>query len=160
MRRMREASSSSPSDATSPTSEDSIGLLIKHVLASMSRMADRDMAEVGLTVMQWRPLMLIHLGKADTAAELARLADVDTGAMTRTLDRLQAKGLLRRLRSTEDRRMIKLELTPQGREAAGHCPAILARTQQHHLQGFSQQEIDQLRGFLTRMLANGAQPSG
>lgn len=160
MRHMREASSSSPSDATSPTSEDSIGLLIKHVLASMSRMADRDMAEVGLTVMQWRPLMLIHLGKAVTAAELARLADVDTGAMTRTLDRLQAKGLLRRLRSTEDRRMIKLELTPQGREAAGHCPAILTRTQQHHLQGFSQQEIDQLRGFLTRMLANGAQPSG
>ncbi len=160
MRLMSDASSSPSSDAGSPTSEQSIGLLIKHVLASMSRMADRDMADVGLTVMQWRPLMLVHLGKADTAAELARLADVDTGAMTRTLDRLEAKGLLRRVRSTEDRRVIKLELTPLGRQAARRCPAILARMQEHHLQGFSAQEIDQLRGLLLRMLANGARPSG
>ena len=157
---MGTSSLSSPPELVSPTSDDSIGLLIKQVLASMFRMADRSMVEIDLTVMQWRPLLMIHQGKADTAAELARLADVDTGAMTRTLDRLESKGLLRRLRSTEDRRMIKLELTASGREAAQQCPAILTRMLQHHLQDFSQQEVEQLRGFLLRMLANGARPSG
>ncbi len=151
--------SATPPEQLSPTSEESIGLLIKQVLASMSRMADRGMADIGLTVMQWRPLMLIYQGKADTAAELARLAEVDTGAMTRTLDRLESKGLLRRLRSTEDRRMNKLELTPSGCEAAQQCPAILTSMLRHHLRDFNKQEVDQLRGFLRRMLVNGVQPS-
>ena len=125
----------------------------------MSRMADRDMAAIDLTAMQWVPLMFIYKGKANTAAELARLADVDTGAMTRTLDRLEAKGLLRRLRSTEDRRMNKLELTPSGRASAEQCPAMLARMHQRHLRDFTEQEVEQLRGYLLRMLANGTNPA-
>jgi len=137
-------------------SEDGVGALIKQVYSSMNRMIDREMAPMGLTAMQWRPLMLVSLGKADTAAELARLAAIDTGAMTRTLDRLQAKGLLRRVRSQEDRRVIKLELTDAGRETAAKIPAVLAQMLNHHLRGFDASEVSQLRHFLLRMLANGS----
>jgi len=137
-------------------SEDSVGYLIKQVHTSMNRMIDRDMAPLDLTAMQWRPLVMIYLGRADTAAELARLADVDTGAMTRTLDRLEAKGLLRRVRSQEDRRVVKLELTDAGRETAARTPAVLAQMLNQHLRGFDVAEVAQLRHFLLRMLANGS----
>jgi len=122
----------------------------------MNRMIDRDMAPLDLTAMQWRPLVMIYLGRADTAAELARLADIDTGAMTRTLDRLEAKGLLRRVRSQEDRRVVKLELTDAGRETAAKTPAVLAQMLNQHLRGFDVAEVAQLRHFLLRMLANGS----
>lgn len=139
-------------------SEDSVGYLVKQVYSSMNRMIDREMAPLDLTAMQWRPLMLVSQGKADTAAELARLAAIDTGAMTRTLDRLEAKGLLRRVRSQEDRRVVKLELTDAGRETAAGIPTVLAQMLNQHLRGFDAAEVAQLRHFLLRMLANGSLP--
>ena len=139
-------------------SDTNVGHLLKLAVSSVTRMADQAVAPLGLTAMQWRPLVILRYRDVNTPAELARLVTVDTGAMTRTLDRLESKGLLRRLRSTEDRRMNKLELTPSGCEAAQQCPAILTSMLRHHLRDFNKQEVDQLRGFLRRMLVNGVQP--
>ncbi|OZI41473.1 MarR family transcriptional regulator [Bordetella genomosp. 5] len=137
-------------------SDDNIGFLIKLVYNSMNRMLDQEMAPLDLTAMQWRPLAMIFRGRADTPAELARLIGVDTGAMTRTLDRLEAKGLLRRVRSQEDRRVIKLELTDDGQEKAREIPQYIAKVLNLHLRGFSADETAQARHLLMRMLANGS----
>ncbi|AZY49497.1 MarR family winged helix-turn-helix transcriptional regulator [Bordetella avium] len=137
-------------------SEDNCGFIIKLVHQSINRMLDQEMAPLDLTAMQWRPLAMIHKGRADTSAELARVIGVDTGAMTRTLDRLEAKGLLRRVRSSEDRRVVKLELTEAGLNKAREIPAYIAKALNSHLRGFSQEEVRQLRHLLSRMLANGS----
>ncbi|WP_144634712.1 MarR family winged helix-turn-helix transcriptional regulator [Bordetella genomosp. 13] len=136
-------------------SDDNTGFLIKQVFHSMNRMLDQEMAPLELTAMQWRPLALLCKGRADTPAELARLNGVDTGAMTRTLDRLEAKGLVRRTRSLEDRRVIRIELTDSGKEKGRQIPAYIAKVLNHHLRGFSPEEVCQLRHLLRRMLANG-----
>lgn len=136
--------------------EDNAGYLIKLVYHSLSRMLDQEMAPLDLTAMQWRPLAMVFLGRADTPAELARLNDMDTGAMTRALDRLEAKGLLRRNRSQEDRRVVKIELTELGEAKARDIPASIARSLNHHLRGFSTDEVTQLMHFLRRMIANGS----
>src|SRR5690606_6974366 len=107
--------------------EDNPGYLIKQVYLSMNRMLDQQMAPLGLTASQWRPIAMLFRGNADTPAELARLNGVDTGAMTRTLDRLETKGLLRRVRSQEDRRVVKLELPQLGQEKAKDTPPCSAR---------------------------------
>ena len=60
--------------------------------------------------------------------------------MTRTLDRLEAKGLLRRNRSQTDRRVVKLELTELGETKAREIPNNIARVLNHHLRGFSADE--------------------
>jgi DNA-binding MarR family transcriptional regulator len=135
---------------------DNVGFLIKMVNLSMNRALDQEMAALDLTAMQWRPMISIFKGVADTPAELARLAGVDTSAMTRTLDRLEAKGLVRRTRSSEDRRIIKVELTDSGREKGRHIPPAVARVLNQHLRGFSVEEVAQLRHMMRRMLANGS----
>ncbi len=56
----------------------------------MDRAVDAEMETLDLTSSQWGPLLAIDFRLADTAAELSRLACVDTGAMTRMLDRLEA----------------------------------------------------------------------
>lgn len=79
-----------------------------------------------LTAMQWQPLYMIAIGRANTAADLARQMQVDTGAVTRMLDRLQAKALVRRERSTADRRIVYLELTDTGANVPRRFPRCCA----------------------------------
>ncbi len=103
-----------------------VGRLIKQVFSSLLRNIDERMQPFGLTAMQWEPLMLIHFERADTVAALARESQVGCGSMTRMLDRLERKTLLRRRRSSVDRRVVHLELTPKGkRSSARFCRSSL-----------------------------------
>jgi DNA-binding MarR family transcriptional regulator len=87
--------------------------------------------------------------------ELARWSNVDAGSMTRLLDRLEKKNLVKRVRSTDDRRVVQVELTPEGRAAVAQAPAVLARVLNAHLAGFSKTEWQALKTYLRRMADNG-----
>lgn len=136
-------------------SEDGLGYLLSRALKSLRAQADARLGQFDLTHAQWLPLYKLVSDGCGTAADLARDLDVDGGAMTRSLDRLEAKGLLRRERSCADRRVVNLILTPEGREAASHVPAVLADVFNAHLRGFSEAEWRQLCDLLRRVLANG-----
>lgn len=135
--------------------EGTIGLLMKRVMQSVLLQIDRRLAVHDLTHAQWLPLYRISRGGCDTMAALARDQSLDPGAMTRALDRLEAKGLVRRERSQQDRRVIKLELTDSGRAVSQHVPAVLAEVLNAHLAGFAESEWLMLNDLLQRMLANG-----
>jgi len=135
--------------------ETTVGYMLRNVHISLLKMIDIEMQKHDLTAMQWRPLLFIYVGKVDTAAALAKETDMDTGATTRMLDRLQNKGLLIRNRSEQDRRVVHLALTEEGQKICEKIPADLCKVVNHHLRGFSQQEHDLLKDFLGRMLANG-----
>ena len=135
--------------------EESVGYLMRRILTAVSQAVEGQMSEPGgPTYPQWIPLHKLHMGTATTVAELARECLLDAGAMTRLLDRLEAKGLCRRVRSVEDRRVVNIELTDEGRAAARQVPEILARVQNEHLAGFSEAEWEQLKGLLRRILDN------
>lgn len=134
--------------------EESIGYLMKLALSALRRRLDRRMAEHDLTGVQMLPLFLIGRGVCGTAAELARRNDIDAGATTRLLDRLEAKGLLRRSRSAQDRRVVQLELTAAGRAIADQIPYALADTLNEALRDFSATEVETLRSMLRRIVAN------
>jgi DNA-binding MarR family transcriptional regulator len=133
---------------------ESIGYLLKQVRNALDRAVDSEMAEHDLTGVQWGPLLMIDHGMGTTAAELARIGCVDTGAMTRMLDRLEAKGLLRRSPCPKDRRVMQLELTDEGRELCRMIPYGLCRVLNSMLRGFTDDEVATLKSFARRMLAN------
>lgn len=134
--------------------EDSVGYLMRRILHTFSMAVEHELEPSGLTNAQWVPLLKLSTGCASTVAELARECQLDAGGMTRLLDRLETKGLVRRLRSSEDRRVVNLELTEQGREAAKHIPAILCGVQNAHMRGFTVEEWQQLKSLLGRILDN------
>ncbi len=136
--------------------EDSPTYLMRRLTVALAQEVERRLEPHGLTSAQWLPLLKIFKGEASTAAELARLTFLDAGAVTRMLDRLEDKGLLRRVRSAQDRRVVHLELTPQGRATAEKIPAILCDVQNAHLRGFQRAEVDTLKLLLHRMLDNAA----
>ena len=135
--------------------EQSVGYLMRQVVTSMARGIDQRFESIGLTNAQWVPLLKLHLGAAATVAELARESQIDAGAMTRLLDRLEAKQLVRRVRSTDDRRVVNVELTAEGVAAARRIPGVLCEVQNAHLAGFTATEWEALKAGLHRMLANG-----
>ena len=145
-----------PYDAQRYDVSTSVGHQMVCLLAIMRREVEQRMAEHGLTDAQWRPLWLIKSGMAASANEIARQLDIDAGAVTRVLDRLEGKGLIERARSEADRRMVHLRLTPAGEAAVRQVPAVLASVNNDFLQGFSETDWKQLRKLLARMQANGA----
>ena len=52
--------------------------------------------------------------------------------------------------------MVKLELTELGETKAREIPNNIAHVLNHHLRGFSADEVQQLKHFMMRMLANGS----
>ena len=90
----------------------------------------------------------------DSAAQLCKDLSYDAGAMTRMIDRLEAKGLVNRRRCPDDRRLVKLELTEAGLEAMPKLRECSVRVLNRLLRGFSLVEARQLEGFMVRMLQN------
>jgi len=135
--------------------DESVGLLMKRVLASIVAHAEARLKPHGVTHAQWHPLF--RLRQADRpmpVVALARELRMDTGAMTRLIDRLEKKRLCRRVRSNDDRRIVMVELTPSGAEAAAIVPAVLGDVMNAHLAGFSRAEWEALVQALLRMLEN------
>jgi DNA-binding MarR family transcriptional regulator len=134
--------------------EDSVGYLMRQILNRVGQDIERQLAHTDLTNAQWIPLFKLYSGSATTVAELARGCNLDAGAMTRMLDRLEAKGLCTRLRSETDRRVVNIALTPAGSKAASDIPEILSGVQNAHLAGFNAEEFETLREYLRRILNN------
>ena len=59
-------------------------------------------------------LIIVTQYEVDTPAELCRYLGLDSGSMTRMLDRLEQKGLILRNRCPDDRRQVRLGLTADG----------------------------------------------
>ena len=131
---------------------ESVGYLMRRIISLVAHGVERELEPTGLTNAQWVPLLKLHMGLASTVAELARECDLDAGSMTRLLDRLEAKELVRRSRSVNDRRVVNLALTDTGRAAAQGIPDVLCNIQNQLLVGFSIEEWQTMKGFLRRML--------
>ena len=135
--------------------EDSVGFMITRLRATLFAAVDREVIPWGISSAQGAILIYIAHGRGNRAADIARDYSYDTGSMTRMIDRLVGKGLLRRVHDAADRRVVLLELTPKGGKLTERLPAVAAKALNHHLRGFSRPELDALKGYLGRMLANG-----
>lgn len=129
---------------------------LKLAMSSLVRRVDTQMQPLELTGMQWEPLLMLWLKRADTVAGLARVSQMGFASMSRMLDRLEDKDLLRRERSAADRRVVNLHLTPKGKKVANRIWPIVVDGMHVHLDGFSKAELAQFNDFLARMVTNGA----
>jgi DNA-binding MarR family transcriptional regulator len=137
-----------------------IGHLMHRVRAEILTAIDRELAAderlapLEITAAQFLILASLVLGSGKSASDICKGISYDAGAMTRMLDRLESKGLIRRDRSQEDRRQILLELTDEGRAAFPRMRDVSMQVLNRFLRGFTKAEARQLESFLTRMLEN------
>ena len=130
-----------------------IGSLIARVRVKLFEALDEELAPFDITAAQY--VILVNLANGvDSASGLCRGVSYDPGAMTRMIDRLERKGFVRRVRSPEDRRVVTLALTEEGKAVYPKLVARAAAATNRRLRGFTKAEAQQLESFLQRMLVN------
>ncbi|NML32182.1 MarR family winged helix-turn-helix transcriptional regulator [Paraburkholderia antibiotica] len=133
----------------------SLGYYLTKARNVLVERTDRAVKPLGLTAQQIGVILMLSSRRASTPFELSRVMSYDSGSMTRLLDRLEKKGFIVRTRSNADRRMVKLELTPQGHEAAQQLPNLGATVLNEQLRGFTAEEHATLIRLLARFIENG-----
>ncbi|MVW75628.1 MarR family winged helix-turn-helix transcriptional regulator [Pseudomonas xionganensis] len=81
---------------------------------------------LGLTYPQYLAMLVLWEGDGITVSELSARLLTDPGSVTPLLKRLESEGLLQRVRSSSDERVVQLFLTEQGRALQQQAQSIPA----------------------------------
>jgi len=117
-------------------------------------LGDPEVAPLEITTAQFAILKNVLRGSARSACDLCKAMEYDRGAMSRMIDRLEAKQLLRRVPLAHTRRTVALEVTEAGRAAFPKMEACLDRVVARLLAGVSTDQVRQAEAVLKRMMAN------
>ena len=133
---------------------NAVPALIGRARASFLTELDERLAPLDLKAADYIVLVTLATGQVDTASSICSVLAHDPGAMTRRIDALEKRALVRRVRSAEDRRAIKLELTPEGKKLYPKALAAAVGLANDFLHGFSKAEVKVLEGLLRRIIEN------
>ena len=133
-----------------------IGLELTATAKVLSRAFNAALAGAGGTLPIWLILLSLKQQPRRSQLDLARAIGIGNPTLTRHLDGLERSGLITRLRDPDDRRNSHVELTEAG-DAMFHRLRSTATAFDGHLRsGFSEDELDQLRRLLARLVDNVA----
>ncbi|MFJ4371086.1 MarR family winged helix-turn-helix transcriptional regulator [Pseudomonas japonica] len=131
-----------------------IGMLLGRASLVKDRILDSHLEDFGVTAAQFKVLIIVAQYAVDTPAELCRYLGVDSGSMTRMLDRLEQKDLIARSRCPDDRRQVRVGLTDEGRTLAARLPHIGAAAMNELLDVLDPEELATLTAILTKVLVS------
>ena len=130
----------------------SVGFLLNKARSRVAADMDGALSALNVKAQYIGILTLLMREMGTTPAGLSRQLGVDSGLMTRMLDRLNALALLDRSRDTVDRRVVNLQLTAAGRATAQRVAEIASDVLNGRLRNFSSTEHDELRRLLCKLL--------
>lgn len=113
---------------------------------------DAAMKKLDISGQQMGIMLTLKEKLASTPFELSKMLGIDTGLMTRMLDKLEAKGLVVRARDEQDRRVVNLSLTKAGTAVAEQIPAIAPDVLNARLKSFTKAELNELRRLLRKFV--------
>jgi len=130
----------------------SIGFALTKARNLVATEIDAALKDLDISSQQMGIVLSLQRGIATTPFELSKLLGIDTGLMTRMLDKLETKGLLARSRSVEDRRVVNLHLTRKGEQVAAEIPGIVPPVLNARLRNFSRAEFEELKRLLAKFI--------
>jgi len=132
-------------------------LIVQH-LRTISRALRRLIAEraeeLGITVSQLSVLWSLWQEDGVLTSKLIEGTNLDGGTITGVIDRLEAKGLVRRERDDEDRRVVRVFLTAAGSKLETPLRRIVAEVEDRALDGLTAAEVQRLNRMLDRVGEN------
>jgi DNA-binding MarR family transcriptional regulator len=111
---------------------------------------DAALKDLDISSQQMGILLTLRQKMASTPFELSKILGIDTGLMTRMLDKLETKGLVVRSRDEHDRRVVNLAMTKAGIAVADRIPDIAPDVLNTRLKHFTKAEVTELRRLLRK----------
>jgi DNA-binding MarR family transcriptional regulator len=129
----------------------SIVWLLAYLGLAARRRADTMLATRGLSPPE---AMVLRSAAASDDATVLGLADrcgIGGSTAVGVVDRLEETGLVQRERDRDDRRVVRVRLTLQGRKVVEALPVLAAGLEDELTEGLSAPEREALRGYLVQL---------
>ena len=132
-----------------------MGGSIDGLLTAFYQSAAREAARHNLTPNEFNLLRAcLRRGEECTATELARILPVDASRISRIVTILVDRGLLRRRRLPDDRRVVMLSLSDEGVELTSRILQSINQSSARLIEGIDQDEIRIFASVVSRIVAN------
>ena len=89
-----------------------------------------------------------------SAHEIGQRTGLANSTLTSMLDRMENAGLVNRIRSTEDRRVVRIFLGPKAQQCKEQYAAVSEEMTGIYFRGFEDEEITSFENMLLRVLNN------
>lgn len=126
------------------------------LLAQASQLISGEFHEVvkaaGFSVAEWRVLATLASKPSVSIGGLADITLSKQPTVTRLLDRMEAKSLVKRLPHDSDRRITMVHITPEGRTIVADLMAQAKEHEQRVLQPFGLKRAESLKVTLRRII--------
>ena len=107
---------------------------------------------LGMNRTDMRCVDLIDQAGGMTAGELAAAAGLTSGAVTAVVDRLEKAGMAKRVADPQDRRRVRVEVTPRLWELTGPLMMPFIEESQTILDDYTTEELAHFAEFLRRVI--------
>lgn len=134
--------------------ERNFGFILNDVARLLRKVYDRRVRALGLTRSQWWVVTHLYRSEGVTQSELADILELERASLGRLLDRLEAKGWVRREADAKDRRAKRVYLTAQVEEPMRTMRSIAAGVRGDALSGLSPAQQDRFVDTLLRIKGN------
>lgn len=136
--------------------QNSLGYLVHRVSLAMAGRLNRNFAAAGydVTVEQWKVLVRLWDAEGATHAELSERIGKNKASITRLVDGLERRGLVKRAVGRRDRRCKRVLLTKAGRDLREGLMAQAARTLAEAQGGIAPEQMAECKDVLRRVLDN------
>ena len=130
--------------------QDCIFFRLAKAKQSASRFWKKQLAAFKLTALQGLVLAFLNEQDGLTPADLGKRVRLDSATITGVLTRLEKSGLAERLKDREDRRSVRIHLTPEGRGLGGQVAEALSTAHTTFMNPLSPDESGQLYKLLQK----------
>lgn len=127
---------------------------INRLCHRMNKLLEKDLRTHDLSMASWRIMAVLDHNASTTVNELARYAMMEQSTLSRTLQRMEADGLLQSQKSPADARVRSITLTSKGLEQYNTVRSLTMKHVDRALHGLSRAERYQLMAIVTRMRTN------
>lgn len=132
--------------------------LARDLMLAGARLRDevgrRSQREFGITALQGEMLLLLSARDSMIATEVASACGVNASTVTHAVDACVERGLMRRTRNEDDRRLVDLGLTPSGKRMADRVRTLVGDVSRSALHGLDAPAMSTLADQLARVIRN------